>query len=143
VGSVQWMKSRAAIAALGLISATVILASACSSGAGLGNKAGPADQPVVLQMADLNAGTDLHGTPEIQYFVQRVSDLSRGQMSVKVVYSVGGLAMNAEQQVVKDVAAGASTSASPGPASSTRSASRVSRPSAPRCSSTVTRWRMR
>ena len=106
MGSVQWMKSRAAIAAIGLIPATVILASACSSGAGLGNKAGPADQSVVLRMADLNAGTDLHGTPEIQYFVQRVSDLSRGQMSVKVVYSVGGLAMNAEQQVVKDVAAG-------------------------------------
>jgi TRAP-type transport system periplasmic protein len=106
VGSVQWMKSRAAIAAIGLIPATVILASACSSGAGLGNKAGPVDQPVVLRMADLNAGTDLHGTPEIQYFVQRVSDLSGGKVSVKVAYSVGGLAMNAEQQVVKDVASG-------------------------------------
>ena len=106
MGSVQWMKGRAAIAAIGLIPATVILASACSSGAGLGNKAGPVDQPVVLRMADLNAGTDLRGTPEIQYFVQRVSDLSGGKMSVKVVYSVGGLAVNAEQQVVKDVAAG-------------------------------------
>lgn len=41
MGSVQWMKSRAAIAAIGLIPATVILASACSSGPGLGNKAGP------------------------------------------------------------------------------------------------------
>src|SRR5580700_7433746 len=106
VGSVQWMKSRAAIAAIGLIPATVILASACSNGAGLGNKAGPVDQPVVLRMADLNAGSDLRGTPEIQYFVQRVSDLSGGKMSVKVVYSVGGLAVNAEQQVVKDVAGG-------------------------------------
>src|ERR1700760_3876107 len=106
VGSVQWMKSRAAIAAIGLIPATVILASACSNGAGLGNKAGPVDQPVVLRMADLNAGTDLRGTPEIQYFVQRVSDLSGGKVSVKVVYSVGGLAMNAEQQVVRDVAGG-------------------------------------
>ena len=106
MGSMQWMKSRAAIAAIGLIPATVILASACSSGAGRGNKAGPVDQPVVLRMADLNAGTDLRGTPEIQYFVQRVSDLSRGKMSVKVAYSVGGLAMNAEQQVVKDVADG-------------------------------------
>ena len=57
-------------------------------------------------MADLNSDTDLRGTPEIQYFVQRVSDLSRGKMSVKVAYSVGGLAMNAEQQVVKDVADG-------------------------------------
>ena len=106
MGSVQWMKSRAAIAAIGLIPATVILASACSNGAGPGNKAGPVDQPVVLRMADLNAGTDLRGTPEIQYFVQRLSDLSRGKMSVKVVYSVGGLATTAEQEVVKDVAAG-------------------------------------
>jgi TRAP-type transport system periplasmic protein len=106
VGSMQCRKSRAAIAAIGLIPATVILASACSNGAGPGNKAGPVDQPVVLRMADLNAGTDLRGTPEIQYFVQRVSDLSRGKMSVKVVYSVGGLAVNAEQEVVKDVAAG-------------------------------------
>lgn len=37
---------------------------------------------------------------------ERVSDLSRGKISVKVVYSVGGLAPDAEQQVVKDVAAG-------------------------------------
>src|ERR1700760_367715 len=103
----QWTKSRAGIAAIGLVPATVILVSACSNGgAGLGNKAGPVDQPVVLRMADLNAGTDLRGTPEIQYFVQRVSDLSRGKVSVKVVYSVGGLAMNAEQQVVRDVAGG-------------------------------------
>jgi TRAP-type transport system periplasmic protein len=106
VGSMQRMKSRAAIAAIGLIPATVILASACSNGTGPGNKAGPVSQPVVLRMADLNAGSDLNGTPEIQYFVQRVSDLSGGKVSVKVVYSVGGLAMNAEQQVVKDVAGG-------------------------------------
>jgi TRAP-type transport system periplasmic protein len=106
VGSMQWTKSRAAIAAIGLIPATVILASACSNGAGPGNKAGPVDQSVVLRMADLNAGTDLRGTPEIQYFVQRVSDLSGGKVSVKVVYSVGGLAVNAEQQVVRDVAGG-------------------------------------
>ena len=106
MGSMQRMKSRAAIAAIGLIPATVILASACSNGTGPGNKAGPVDQPVVLRMADLNAGSDLRGTPEIQYFVQRVNDLSSGKISVKVVYSVGGLAMNAEQQVVKDVAGG-------------------------------------
>ena len=106
MGNMQRMKSRAAIAAIGLIPATVILASACSNGTGPGDKAGPANQPVVLRMADLNAGSDLRGTPEIQYFVQRVNDLSRGKMSVKVVYSVGGLATNAEQQVVKDVADG-------------------------------------
>src|SRR3984957_19316586 len=100
----QLVKTRAKIAAIGLISGTVILASACASGVGGANKAGGVNQPVVLRMADVNA--DLAGTPEMQYFAQRVSDLSRGEMSIKVTYEVGGLAMNAEQQVVKDVADG-------------------------------------
>jgi TRAP-type transport system periplasmic protein len=104
VGSVQLAKSRARIAAIGLIPATVILASACGSGVGDANKAGGVNQPVVLRMADVNA--DLAGTPEMQYFTQRVSDLSRGEISIKTAYKVGGLAMNAEQQVVKDVADG-------------------------------------
>jgi TRAP-type transport system periplasmic protein len=105
VGNMQWMKSRAAIAAMGLIPA-VILASACSSGTGSANKAGGVNQPVVLRMANINAGPGLVGTPGIQYFAQRVSALSRGEVSVKILYGVGGLAMNAEQQVVKDVADG-------------------------------------
>jgi TRAP-type transport system periplasmic protein len=104
VGSMQLMKTRARIAAIGLIPAIVILASACASGVGSANKAGSVNQPVVLRMADVNA--DLAGTPEMQYFAQRVSDLSRGDMSIKISYEVGGLAMNAEQQVVKDVADG-------------------------------------
>ena len=106
MGNMQWMKSRARIVAMGLIPAAVILASACGSGAGPANKAGGPSQPLVLRMADVNAGPGLRGTPEIQYFQQRVNDLSRGQISVKIVYEVGGLAMNAEQQVVKDVADG-------------------------------------
>ena len=104
MGSMQLMKTRARIAAIGLIPAMVILASACASGVGSANKAGSVNQPVVLRMADVNA--DLSGTPEMQYFAQRVSDLSRGEISIKIAYEVGGLAMNAEQQVVKDVAAG-------------------------------------
>jgi TRAP-type transport system periplasmic protein len=104
VGSMQLVKTGARIAAIGLIPATVILASACGSGVGGANKAGGVNQPVVLRMADINAG--LSGTPEMQYFAQRVSDLSRGEMSIRITYKVGGLAMNAEQQVVKDVADG-------------------------------------
>jgi TRAP-type C4-dicarboxylate transport system substrate-binding protein len=106
VGSMQWVKSRARIAAIGLIAATVIMASACASGVGAASKAGGVNQPVVLRMANINAGPGLRGTPGIQYFAQRVSDLSRGEMSIKIAYGVGGLAMNAEQQVIKDLADG-------------------------------------
>lgn len=97
------LKSRALIAAIGLIPATVILASACSSGVEAANKAG-ANQPVVLRMADVNAGLAL--TPEIGYFTQRLSELSHGEMSVKITLRVGGMAMSAEQEAVKDVAGG-------------------------------------
>ena len=91
------------IAAIGLIPATVILASACSSGIAAPNKAG-ANQPVVLQMADVNAG--LVQTPEIGYFTKRLGELSHGEMSVKITLRVGGFVTSAEQQVVKDVAGG-------------------------------------
>ena len=56
MGSMQLVKTRARIAAIGLIPATVILASACASGVGGANKAGGVNQPVVLRMADVNAG---------------------------------------------------------------------------------------
>src|ERR1700733_310547 len=100
----QLVKTRAKIAAIGLISGTVILASACASGVGGANKAGGVNQPVVLRMADVNA--DLAGTPEIGYFTRRLSELSHGEMSVKITLRVGGMAMSAEQQAVKDVAGG-------------------------------------
>jgi TRAP-type C4-dicarboxylate transport system substrate-binding protein len=106
VGSMQGVKSRAAIAAIGLITATVILASACASGVGAASKAGGVNQPVVLRMAVTYAGPGLRGAPGIQYFAERVSDLSRGEMSIKIAYGVGGLAMNSEQRVIKDVAGG-------------------------------------
>src|ERR1700759_4738960 len=107
-GSMQWKKSRARIAAIGLVPATVLLASACGSGGGGAaiNKAGPGNQPVVLRLANVNSDPGLSYSPGISYFVQRVSDLSRGKMSVKVTYTVGGLALDAEQQAVKDVADG-------------------------------------
>ena len=97
------MKRFNKIAVIGLIPATVILASACSSGVEAANKAGE-NQPVVLRMADVNAG--LPQTPEIGYFTQRLTELSHGEMSVKITLRVGGMAMSAEQQAVKDVAGG-------------------------------------
>jgi TRAP-type transport system periplasmic protein len=98
------VKSRARIAAIGLIPATVILATACSSGVGGANKAGGVNQPVVLRMANVNA--DPLYTREMIYFTERVNALSHGEISVKPVYGVGGYVMSAEQQVVKDVASG-------------------------------------
>ena len=104
----QWKKSRARIAAIGLVPAMVLLASACGSGGGGApiDKAGPGNQPVVLRLANVNSDPGLRYSPGISYFVQRVSDLSGGKMSVKVTYTVGGLALDAEQQAVKDVADG-------------------------------------
>jgi TRAP-type transport system periplasmic protein len=98
------VKSRARIAAIGLIPAIVILASACGSGVGAASKAGGANQPVVLRMANVNSGPVY--TLEMSYFTDRVNALSHGEMSVKPVYGVGGFVMSAEQQVVKDVADG-------------------------------------
>ena len=98
------VKSRARIAAIGLIPAVVILATACSSGEGGASKAGGVNQPVVLRMANVNA--DPLYTREMIYFTERVNALSHGEISVKPVYGVGGYVMSAEQQVVKDVASG-------------------------------------
>src|ERR1700761_6038174 len=107
-GSMQWRKSRDRSAAIGLVPATVLLASACGSGGGGApvDKAGPGNQPVVLRLANVNSDPGLRYSPGISYFVRRVSDLSRGKMTVKVTYTVGDLALDAEQQAVKDVADG-------------------------------------
>ncbi len=99
-----WMKTRPRPVMIALVAATAIVASACTDGAGVGNKAGGSNQPVILRMADVNGG--LVFTPGIAFFAKRVGELSRGGMRIDIVYRVGGFAMDAEQQVVKDVAGG-------------------------------------
>jgi TRAP-type transport system periplasmic protein len=99
-----WMKTPARPAVIALLATTAVVAGACATAAGVGNKAGGPNQPVILRMADVTS--DLGFTPGIALFAKRVSELSGGGMRIDIVYRVGGLAMDAEQQVVRDVAHG-------------------------------------
>ncbi|HET6713345.1 MAG TPA: TRAP transporter substrate-binding protein DctP [Actinomycetota bacterium] len=69
-----------------------------------GDKAGGTGEPVVLKMATTNG--DLDFTPQIKYLVERVAQLSDGNVRIDPVYEVGDFAPDAEQQVVRGVAAG-------------------------------------
>ncbi len=80
-----------------------IVAVGCSA-EGAGDKAGGSGEPVVLQMATVNG--DLGFTPQIQYFVDRVEELSEGNVRIEIVYEVGSFAPVAEQKVVSGVADG-------------------------------------
>jgi len=99
-----WMKTPARPTVIALLATTAVVAGACATGAGVGNKAGGPNQPVILRMADVTGGLGL--TPGIALFAKRVSELSGGGMRIDIVYRVGGFAMDAEQQAVKDVARG-------------------------------------
>ena len=78
------------------------LAAGCSSW-GSGDKSGGPDQPKVLVLAS-NDGEGHFGAPAVQRFVDRVREISRGRLNVRIQpYWAGG---NTETRVVKDVAAG-------------------------------------
>jgi TRAP-type C4-dicarboxylate transport system substrate-binding protein len=73
-------------------------------GAPAGNKAGGIDHQVVLRMATTDG---LPGyKPQVGYLVDRVEQLSAGNVRIDVVYGVGGFARDAEQRIVRGVAAG-------------------------------------
>src|SRR5918998_4781914 len=80
-----------------------IVAVGCSA-QGAGDKAGGSGEPVVLHMATVNG--DLAFTPQIQYFVDRVDELSEGNVRIEIAYEVGSYAPVAEQEVVSGVAEG-------------------------------------
>jgi TRAP-type C4-dicarboxylate transport system substrate-binding protein len=83
----------------------VIAATACSvAGDGGDDKAGGSGPPVQLRLA--STGGDIAQTPAVEYFVERVDELSGGQVRIKVVDRWAQFAPDAEQQVVHDVAAG-------------------------------------
>jgi TRAP-type C4-dicarboxylate transport system substrate-binding protein len=98
------MKNRGRLALIAVIAATAVLAAAWAAGTNSGDKAGGAGEPVVLRMAD--TGSQLGYTPAVEYFVQRVTELSAGHLRIDVVHNWGNGAPDAEQQVVRDVAAG-------------------------------------
>jgi TRAP-type transport system periplasmic protein len=77
---------------------------AAGCGGGAGDKAGGAGEPVVLRMA--NAYGDLNDVPAVQYFVSRVEERSGGNIRIQLASPWGDYAADAEQQVVRAVAAG-------------------------------------
>jgi TRAP-type C4-dicarboxylate transport system substrate-binding protein len=101
------MSSLNSLARLGMISvavAAVMLAGGCSGSESASSKAGGTAPPVVLQMG--NAYGDLNGPPAIQHFVSQVEERSGGNLRVESKDAYGDYADDAEQQVVRAVAAG-------------------------------------
>jgi TRAP-type transport system periplasmic protein len=89
---------------LALVAAAALLAAACTAGAGGGDKAGGGGQTVVLRLAE--TASNLGYAPALQYFISRVDELSGGDLRIDVVYEWGNFSADAEQQAVRDVAAG-------------------------------------
>jgi TRAP-type transport system periplasmic protein len=100
----RWMSGRARLATVALAVIAAVVAGGCSGGGGSGDKAGGAGEPVVLRMA--NAYGDLQTAPVIGHFVSQVKERSGGNLRVQVVSTWGDYADDAEQQVVRAVAAG-------------------------------------
>jgi TRAP-type transport system periplasmic protein len=92
------------LAAITLAAVAAVAATACSIANDAGDdKAGGGGPPVELRLA--NTGADIAQTPAVKYFVERVDELSGGQVRIKVVNEWGEFAPDAEQQVVNDLAA--------------------------------------
>jgi TRAP-type transport system periplasmic protein len=87
-----------------VVIALAIGAAACTSEAGTGDKAGGPGEPVTLTMATVNG--DLAFTPQIEYLIERVAAISDGNVRIEMAFEVGDFAPDAEQQVVRGVAAG-------------------------------------
>jgi TRAP-type transport system periplasmic protein len=81
-----------------------IVAGGCGGGEPTGGKAGGAAPPVSLQM--VNAYGDLDLVPGVQHFVSQVEELSGGNLQIELASGYGDEADDAEQQVVRAVAAG-------------------------------------
>jgi TRAP-type transport system periplasmic protein len=99
----QWMRGRARLATVALAVIAAVVAGGCGGGAA-GDKAGGAGEPVVLRMA--NAYGDLNGVPAVQDFVSLVEERSGGNLRIQVEGPWGDYANDAEEQVVRAVAAG-------------------------------------
>jgi TRAP-type C4-dicarboxylate transport system substrate-binding protein len=99
-----WMSGRARLATVALAVIAVVVAGGCGGGGGTGDKAGGSGEPVVLRMA--NAYGDLQTAPVVEQFVSQVEARSGGNLRIQVTSRWGDYADDAEQQVVRAVAAG-------------------------------------
>ena len=98
-----WMRGRARLATVALAVIAAIVVGGCGGGAA-GDKAGGSGEPVVLRMANTNG--DLNDLPAVQAFVSQVEERSGGNLRIQVVNRWGDYANDAEEQVVRAVAAG-------------------------------------
>jgi TRAP-type C4-dicarboxylate transport system substrate-binding protein len=92
---------------LGIFAAVAFTLVACGDNnpaSGGDDKAGGSADPVVLTMANLD--DSFRFSPAVQYFVDRVEELSGGSLRVETHFEWGNFADDAEQQVVRAVAAG-------------------------------------
>src|SRR6266511_854702 len=78
--------------------ALAIVAAACSSADGSKDKAGGSGEPISLMMA--NPYGDLGTVPAVEYFVDRVGELSGGDIRITVAEEYGGFDAGAVQQIV-------------------------------------------
>jgi TRAP-type C4-dicarboxylate transport system substrate-binding protein len=93
-----------AIAAVAVALAVALAFGLAACASPEGSKAGGPSGPVVLRMATVNA--NLYFTPQVNYLVHRVEELSGGELRIDMVYKVGGFGPDSEQQMVRGVAAG-------------------------------------
>jgi TRAP-type C4-dicarboxylate transport system substrate-binding protein len=96
--------NRLRLATLALAATAALAVAACAGGGGGEDKAGGSGEPLVLRLANTNGSLDF--TPAVVDFVDRVEKLSGGDLRIESVDEWGDFASDAEQQVVKDVAAG-------------------------------------
>ncbi|WP_328868844.1 TRAP transporter substrate-binding protein DctP [Streptomyces sp. NBC_00287] len=94
--------SRGSRIAAAVLAAAVV--AGCTTATGQGDKAGGPGTPRVLTLA--NGYADLDYEPAVAYFVERVEEVSGGALRVEVAHEWGEFAVDAEQRVVRDVAAG-------------------------------------
>src|SRR5918996_3717206 len=97
------MKVGIRLAALILAAIGALAAVGCGGGGGE-DKAGGSGAPVVLRLANTNGQIDF--TPAVDYFAQRVGELSGGDLRIEAVDEWGNSSSDAEQQVVRDVSSG-------------------------------------
>ena len=98
------MKIRSQLAALVLAATAALTGAGCGGGVAGEDKAGGSGEPVVLRLANTNGELDF--TPAVDYFAQRVGELSGGDVRVEAEDDWGESASDAEQQVVRDVSSG-------------------------------------
>ena len=86
------------------MTAAVIVAGCSVAGDSGGDKAGASREPLVLRLANTNGQLDF--TPTVVAFVDRVEELSGGDLRIEPENNWGASASDGEQQVVNNVAAG-------------------------------------